>query len=137
MSVQIHINGDTAGEAIQEFATLAAAFTGSAPAEASEPKAKQAAKKPAKPGETKPEDTDPESEPVTGDSVEEDFAEENDGSEGIPTVVDLRAIAAEKGKTPEGKKAVKALLDQFGSKSISDVPEDKRLKFKTALEKLK
>ena len=50
-------------------------------------------------------------------------------TEEIPTVVELRAKAQEKGTTPEGKKAIKALLDKFESKSISDVPEDKRAAF--------
>lgn len=56
--------------------------------------------------------------------------------EEIPTVVDLRAIAQEKGKTPEGKKAIKALLDEYESKSISNVPEEKRAAFFAALEGL-
>lgn len=57
-------------------------------------------------------------------------------SEEVPTVVELRAVAQEKGKTPEGKAAIKALLNEFGSKSVSDVPEEKRAAFLTALGKL-
>jgi hypothetical protein len=60
----------------------------------------------------------------------------DDATEYVPTVVELRAKAQEKGKTPEGKKAIKALLDEFGSKSISDVPEEKRAAFLAALEAL-
>ncbi len=52
----------------------------------------------------------------------------------VPTVVELRAKAQEIGKTPEAKKAIKALLDQFGSKSISDVPEEKRADFLSELD---
>lgn len=57
--------------------------------------------------------------------------------ENIPTVVDLRAAAQTKGGTPEGKKAIKALLDAFGSKSISDVPEDRRTEFLQKLGEIK
>lgn len=56
--------------------------------------------------------------------------------ENIPTVVDLRAEAQKHGQTPEGKKAIKTLLVKFGSKSISDVPEDKRMAFLQALGEL-
>jgi hypothetical protein len=71
----------------------------------------------------------PSNEDMSGDDttgVETEAAE-------IPTVVELRAAAQAKGGTPEGKKAIKALLDKFESKSISDVPEDKRAAFLTAL----
>ncbi|MTI56127.1 hypothetical protein [Geosporobacter ferrireducens] len=54
----------------------------------------------------------------------------------IPTVVELRAKAQEKGDTTEGKKAIKALLDKFNSKSISNVPEKDRAAFLSALEAL-
>lgn len=54
----------------------------------------------------------------------------------IPSVVELRAKATEKGTTPEAKKAVKQLLTEFGSKSISEVPEDKRAEFLARLETL-
>lgn len=54
----------------------------------------------------------------------------------IPSVVDLRAKAQEKATSVEAKKAIKALLDEFGSKSISDVPEEKRAAFLAKLEEL-
>lgn len=57
-------------------------------------------------------------------------------TENIPTVVELRAAAQEKGKTPEGKRAIKALLQEFGSRSISDVPEEKRAAFMARLKEL-
>jgi hypothetical protein len=57
-------------------------------------------------------------------------------SAAVPTVVELRAAAQEKGKTPEGKKQIKNLLNSFDSKSISAVPEDKRVAFLAALEEL-
>lgn len=47
----------------------------------------------------------------------------------IPTVVELRAEAQKHGHSPEGKKAVKGLLNSFGSKSISDVQEADRADF--------
>jgi|GEM_PF-2974548 len=59
-----------------------------------------------------------------------------DSEEHIPTVVELRAAAQEKGKTPEGKQAIRELLNKFGSKSISDVPEKKRAAFLAELEAL-
>lgn len=61
---------------------------------------------------------------------------DNSEIEVIPSIVELRAKAQEKGKTPEGKKAIKALLEEFGSKSISDVPEEQRAAFLAALEDL-
>ncbi|GLG01708.1 hypothetical protein Alches_17480 [Alicyclobacillus hesperidum subsp. aegles] len=54
----------------------------------------------------------------------------------IPSVVELRAVAQTKGATPEGKKAIKELLNEFGSRSISEVPEDKRADFLARLEAL-
>lgn len=84
---------------------------------------------------------DPKTETQTKESDELTSEELNQGkpeteTEEIPTVVDLRAKAQEKGKTPEGKKAIKALLDEFESKSISDVPEEKRAAFLRKLEEL-
>ena len=54
----------------------------------------------------------------------------------IPNVVELRAKAQEKGGTPEGKRAIKALLDEIGSKNITDIPEEKRTAFLARLEAL-
>jgi hypothetical protein len=54
----------------------------------------------------------------------------------IPSVVELRAAAQQKGTTPEGKKAIKDLLNKYGSPSISAIPEDRRAKFLAALEAL-
>lgn len=67
---------------------------------------------------------------------EKDPQKQEDPAVEIPSVVDLRAKAQEKGKTPQGKKAIKALLDEFGSKSISDVPEEVRVAFMSKLEAL-
>ena len=73
---------------------------------------------------------------VESDTAAEDAPDTVTETEEIPTVVELRAKAQEKGTTPEGKKAIKALLDKFESKSISDVPEDKRAVFLRELDKL-
>lgn len=54
----------------------------------------------------------------------------------IPDIVTLRAAAQEKGKTVEGKAAIKSLLGQFGAKSISDVPDAQKAEFLAALEAL-
>lgn len=83
--------------------------------------------------EEAPIDEPSKEEPVQEESVKEEPAAE---PENIPSVVELRAKAQEKGKTPDGKKAIKALLDQFGSKSISDVPEESRAAFLAELEAL-
>ena len=95
-------------------------------------------KKESKPGKTnvkesKAEETKAKIEEVTEETEIEvtdvDMAD-------IPTLVDLRAKAQEKGKTAEGKKAIKALLDKYDSKSISNVPEEVRVAFMADLEAL-
>ncbi|OIJ17076.1 hypothetical protein BKP37_00615 [Anaerobacillus alkalilacustris] len=67
---------------------------------------------------------------------EEANKKEDPSTDDVPSVVDLRAKAQEKATSPEAKKAIKALLDEFESKSISDVPEDKRVEFLARLEDL-
>jgi len=52
----------------------------------------------------------------------------------VPTVVELRAKAQSAGATADAKKAIKALLDKFGSKSISDIPEERRADFLAELD---
>jgi hypothetical protein len=130
MPVMIQITGENAGQAIEEFAALSTAFTGAVNATVApvveEKQKRQRATKP----ETKPETTK-EIEKV--EETKNETSNEASGDE-IPTVVELRAAGQEKGKTPEGKKAIKALLDEFESKSLSEVPEEKRAEF---LERLK
>lgn len=84
-------------------------------------------------------ETLPETKPKEESGAAEDPGETptNKVEENIPTVVDLRAKAQEHGQTPEGKKAIKALLIKFESKSISDVPEVRRTAFLQALGELK
>ncbi|MFB5192768.1 hypothetical protein [Alicyclobacillus fastidiosus] len=91
-------------------------------------------------------DPTPDAEPneaVTGEAEGEPSGEPEDNaptnsapSVDTPSVVDLRAKAQEKGATSDGKKAIKALLNEFESKSISDVPEEKRAEFLARLEDL-
>ena len=78
-------------------------------------------------------DKDPD--PVVESGTTDAPPEETDETVPVPTIVELRATAAAKGASA-GKAKVKALLDKFESKSISDVPEDKRAAFMQALEEL-
>lgn len=131
MPVQITINGENANQAIEEFATLSAAFNGQAPVKAAIEEA------PPKTRQRKPPATKKEEPVQEGQEVEEESTTTNqDDDVDIPSVVDLRAKAQEVGTNPEKRKAVKALLDKFESPSISDVPEDKRIAFMAELEKL-
>lgn len=140
MSVQIHINGETAAEAVKELSILASHFTGNiaAPVAAAvdAPKTEKAAR------QSKPTKQVEAEKPAAQEAAEEE-EELNEAisdmadSEGatIPTVEDLRANAAEVSKA--GKQAgVKALLSAIGASSISTIPEDKRADFLTALEAL-
>ncbi|OCZ54338.1 hypothetical protein [Dehalobacter sp. TeCB1] len=134
MNISLHIEAASPIE-LQEAITGLAGITGGAAAsqpETDKPKraTKNSEKLVNKPGVT-PEitpDPEPADEPTTAESEAAD--------EYIPTVVELRAKAQEKGTSPEGKKSIKSLLDEFGSKSISDVPEDKRSSFMSKLEAL-
>ncbi|MGG3282760.1 hypothetical protein [Paenibacillus solani] len=133
MPVQITINGDNAAQAIEEFATLSAAFGGTAaPATPAKEEVKPRQRKVLenKKEESKVE-ADQDSSPDEG--VEEIQPNED---EEIPTVVELRAKAQEVGKDPKKKPEIKKLLGEFESASISDVPEEKRIAFMAALEAL-
>lgn len=70
---------------------------------------------------------------------EAEAAQDDDGlnpdAPEIPDDVPLRALAAAKAKSA-GKQAVKAVLDQFGSPSVTAVPSESRIAFKAALEAL-
>lgn len=89
------------------------------------------------PAPTPPEPETP-SEPATPSEPESTTppAPETESDAPAPTVVELRSKAQEKGTTPEEKSAIKALLVEFESKSISDVPEGKRAAFLAALDEL-
>lgn len=79
---------------------------------------------------------EPKKEEGQGDTGDTDTDTDAGGDEDIPTVVELRAKAQEIGKTAEGKAGIKALLEKFGSKSLSDVPDEKRAGFMAELDKL-
>ncbi|QRG66952.1 hypothetical protein [Brevibacillus choshinensis] len=152
MSVQININGENAAEAVKELSSLAAHFIlvpvttpaiTATPAEAQQeekPKRQRAAKQedsaakqaaapaptPAEEPEEAQQDSENEKEPQASEPPKE---EPTPPASDIPDIVELRARAQEIGKTEAGKKAIKALLDKFGSKSLSDLPEEKRADF--------
>lgn len=145
MPVQIHITGETAAEAARELAVLAAQLSSTPVAASTQGASAQEAKRTRKTAEPKQAEAerDPKSEvgdlegkpiddndPIDGESG--GSSAEDDGP--VPTVVELRAKAQEVGSTPEAKKAIKALLDKFESKSISDVQEGRRAAFLRELE---
>ncbi|ASJ54231.1 hypothetical protein BP422_12140 [Brevibacillus formosus] len=70
------------------------------------------------------------------DSSKSSEEEDGGGGEDVPSASELLAKAQQVGTTPEAKKAIRALLEKFGSKSISNVPEDKRAEFMAELDLL-
>lgn len=116
-------------EAINGLASFAV-IPGGAATSKSEPEKSKRSNKATTQTEKAPE-TEPVVESVAVEDTEETQPEET--PEEIPTVVELRAEAQKHGQSPEGKKAIKALLVKFGSKSISDVPEGKRTAFMVEL----
>ncbi|MGG4397213.1 hypothetical protein ABEX25_23190 [Paenibacillus thiaminolyticus] len=134
MPVQITINGADAAESIQELSVLAAAISGQKVAPVATPEVNQVQEeKPKRQRTTKAEAAKKQEEPEKPDVTE---GEGSESEEDIPTVEELREVASAKGKTPEGKKAVKALLDEFGSKNITAVPEEQRAAFLARLKAL-
>lgn len=132
MPVQITINGDNAAQAIEEFATLSAAFGGAAaPSATVSEESKQRTRKT---NEVKKEQQ--KEEPVKTVPKDEVGTDGDTEEVDIPTVVELRAKAQEVGKDPKKKPAIKELLGQFECASISDVPEEKRIAFMEELENL-
>lgn len=86
--------------------------------------------------------TQTEKPPETELEIDAGAAEDTTGApetetEEIPTIVELRAAAQKKGGTPEGKKAIKALLDEIGSKNLTEIPEEKRAAFIQKLGEIK
>lgn len=136
MSIQIHINGENAAEAIRELSVLASHLS---PSNVAAP----AATTPTTKAETSTRgrsNSKPVADPVKENKDPDPVIEDSDTTEGggddeyVPTVVELRAKASEVGKTAEAKKAIKALLDEGGFKSISDVSEGNRAAFMKELE---
>ena len=136
MNITLNIEAGSSAELQEAIAGLAGlvAMTGGAIVPKLEPeKSKRGSKV------TTQTETLPETNPAVESGVVEDTGEKQPDKveENIPTVVDLRAEAQKHGQTPEGKKAIKTLLVKFESKSISDVPEEKRATFLQALVALK
>lgn len=140
MPVNIHISGENAGEALKELSAFAAhlfggqALVGASAAET--PKVEKPARTDRAAAKKEVEAAKKETAVAADPDPADEQPEEPVETIQLPTVVELRAQAAEVGKTAQGKAAVKGLLDQFESKSISDVPEVKRLAFLKALEDL-
>jgi len=129
MNISLHIEATSPSE-LQEAITGLAGITGAATPQTETDKPKRSNRKADKQPDPNPVETD---QPDHG----QESTDDTEKPESLPTVVELRAKAQEKGTTPEGKTAIKALLDEFGSKSISDVPEEKRIAFLQKLEGLK
>ncbi|WP_438449366.1 hypothetical protein [Gorillibacterium sp. sgz5001074] len=140
MPVQIQINGENAAEAIKELAVLAAGLNGSVATPESKatpatPKQERQSRKNQEQAKLEPEPA--EERQLTNAEMNEQLdrdlpGEDTEEEEGpIPTVVELRAAA--QGRDRE---KVKALLQKFESKSISEVPENKRAAFMKELESL-
>ncbi len=133
MNLTLNIQAETPEEITAAVIKLAATmgttpFTATDSGKAAPRASKQTTIKPAKP-DAKPAEQEAASEP-------EEPQQDSDCTQDIPDVTALRAAAQEKGKTPEGKKAIKALLVTFESNSISSIPEEKRAEFLAALEAL-
>lgn len=118
MSVQIIISGADAAESLQELSSLAAGFTGAKQVDKPITKTKKAEK----PAETSP---------VEEEDVMPGASGKQEG-EKAPSVVELRAKANE----VTDKKKVKALLEDLGYKSLSDIPDEERAAFMEALGEL-
>lgn len=138
MNITLHIEAKSPDELQEAIAGLAGIVGCSVVAPQVEP---EKAKRSSLAASPKPET---EKQPDPKRTVESDSSEEttkettnNVEEEVIPTVVELRAVAQAKGQTAEGKKAIKALLDEFECKSISNVPEEVRVAFMRKLEALK
>lgn len=135
MNITLNIQAGSPAELQEAITGLAGIF-----GEAAAPQLAAAQEEPEKPKRATRTTAKPEKpqdpEPVKEQEAKDESAESTTESENAPTVVELRAKAQEKGTTPEAKKAIKALLEEFGSKSISDIPEEKRAAFLAALEEL-
>lgn len=133
MTITLHIEAADPMELQQAIKGLA--DTTATPAEPKKTRKKETPARATEPVDDQPA-LDPKEEPVeTPEEPKTEAAADPDAP--IPSVVDLRAVAAEKGQAdPANKPKIKALLDAYESKSISTVPEDKRAAFKANLEAL-
>lgn len=139
MRIHFNIEAETPEEvmtAIKELAITDVVNTQTKPAEAAADHKKNTAPRDNKPAAQKEPDPNPTT--TTTAPSDDDATSEaaNEATDTIPTVEEIKKTAVEKGKTVEGKKAIKDLLVSFESKSISAIPEDKRAAFLAALEDL-
>lgn len=124
MPVQITINGESAAQAIEEFATLSAAFVGQVAASVEKPK-----KQPGKPTSKKKEDSEEKVADVESMlKDDDDDAASDEAQEGVDpkhTLVDLRALAKDLSAVDASiKPKIKQILTEFGYANMSAV-EDK------------
>ena len=128
MNITLNIEAESSAELQEAINGLAVIVGGAIVPKSGPEKSKRGSKV------TTQTDKSAESKMVEVGAVEDTEENQSDNvEENIPTVVELRAEAQKHGQTPEGKKAIKALLNAFESKSISDVPEDKRMAFMVEL----
>lgn len=135
MKIHISIEAESPIELMDALKKLSA---DSAPQTVDKPREAEP-KKPrtAKPAEPRQPETAPTEDAATPPTPAADPAPDIEPEAvNVPTVVELRAAAQEKGNSPEGKKAIKDLLNRFGSPSISALRDDQRAAFMAALEEL-
>jgi len=145
MNITLNIEAGNPVELHEAITGLAGIMSGTVAPQPKSEKAKPNSRVTTKLPDPKPTtDADPSSEAManTPDTAAEEPMESEEPStetetEEIPTVVELRAAAQEKGGTPEGKKAIKALLDEIGSKNLTEIPEEKRAAFIQKLGEIK
>ncbi|WP_110930650.1 hypothetical protein [Paenibacillus bouchesdurhonensis] len=129
MPVQITINGESATQAIEEFAILSAAFVGQAVLEATSTASTASTEEPKKqtrkPTPKKKEDSEEKKVEVESEDEESAGGETQEGADPKHTLVDLRALAKEKSTADASTKPkIKEILSEFGYANMSAV-EDK------------
>lgn len=141
MSVNIHISGETAAEALKELFDLGAGFAGvkAAPVVKTEeaPKTSRATRKVEKAiePEVTPEPVQEDPGPTDEDAPTTEPETEEEGAPSDYTVEDLRAKAAEAAKLKK-QAGIKSILTGIGAASISAVPDGQRNEVYAALQAL-
>ncbi|WP_019636151.1 hypothetical protein [Paenibacillus fonticola] len=127
MPVQITINGESATQAIEEFAILSAAFVGQAVLEATSTASTDEPKKPSRKQAPKKKE-EPEEKKVDVESKDDDSGGNDETQEGADpkhTLVELRAFAKDLSAVDASTKPkIKKILTEFGYANMSAV-EDK------------
>ncbi len=142
MNITLNIQADNPGELQEAITGLAGITAGTVDSQPKSEKTKKNSRSTTKLTEqpdSKPEETvdsdkteQPDPEPETTPETTDNESE----PENIPTIVELRAKAQEKGQTVKGKEKIKALLDKYESPNITGIPENKRVAFLAELEAL-